>query len=218
MRRKGIKVKRGDTNIGVTTDTSGIIEALEQMTGTATLQEQKTIIKNTFETIASVTGATDDVIDTKWNWDGDTYATNILQLLRAILMQLLEALLTPRVVLIFLVNYKFANGELPKSPLDFLSAFLKLLWPVIKALVDYFIEFLFGEVIQRVKELMEIYLLKLALEQLQKYKDILLALIQNCTLNISIPYFKKTQMIGNIDNVVGADILEMKGSPDKDNC
>ena len=218
MRRKGIKVKKGDTNIGVTTDTSGIIEALEQMTGTATLQEQKTIIKNTFETIASVTGATDDVIDTKWNWDGDTYATNILQLLRAILMQLLEALLTPRVVLIFLVNYKFANGELPKSPLDFLSAFLKLLWPVIKALVDYFIEFLFGEVIQRVKELMEIYLLKLALEQLQKYKDILLALIQNCTLNISIPYFKKTQMIGNIDNVVGADILEMKGSPDKDNC
>lgn len=218
MRRKGIKVKRGDTNIGVTTDTSGIIEALEQMTGTATLQEQKTIIKNTFETIASVTGATDDVIDTKWNWDGDTYATNILQLLRAILMQLLEALLTPRVVLIFLINYKFANGELPKSPLDFLSAFLKLLWPVIKALVDYFIEFLFGEVIQRVKELMEIYLLKLALEQLQKYKDILLALIQNCTLNISIPYFKKTQMIGNIDNVVGADILEMKGSPDKDNC
>ena len=165
-----------------------------------------------------MTGATDDVIDTKWNWDGDTYATNILQLLRAILMQLLEALLTPRVVLIFLVNYKFANGELPKSPLDFLSAFLKLLWPVIKALVDYFIEFLFGEVIQRVKELMEIYLLKLALEQLQKYKDILLALIQNCTLNISIPYFKKTQMIGNIDNVVGADILEMKGSPDKDNC
>jgi hypothetical protein len=218
VRRKGIKVKRGDTNIGVSSNPSDIIEALEKMTGTSTLQEQKTIIKNTFEAISSVTGATDDVIDTKWNWDGDSYATNILQLLKSILMQLLEALLTPRVVLIFLINYKFANGELPKSPLDFLSAFLKLLWPVIKSLVDYFIEFLFGEVIERVKELMEIYLLKISLEQLQKFKDIILALIENCTLNINIPYLKKTQMIGNIDNVVGADILEMKGSPDKDNC
>ena len=218
MRRKGIVVKVGDTNIGVASDPEGFMNALDQMTGTATLQEQKTIIKNSFTAIASVTGATDDVISTKWNWDGNSYGTNILQLLKDILMKFIEAFLTPRVVLIFLINYKFANGELPKTPLDFLSAFLKLLWPVIKSLVDFFIQFLFDEVLKRVKELMEIYLLKLSLEQLEKYKMIILALIENCTLNLFIPYIKKTQMIGNIDNVVGADILEMKGSPDKDNC
>ena len=218
MRRKGIVVKTGDTNIGVASDPEGFMNALDQMTGTATLQEQKTIIKNSFTAIASVTGATDDVITTKWNWDGNSYGTNILQLLKNILMKFIEAFLTPRVVLIFLINFKFANGELPKTPLDFLSAFLKLLWPVIKSLVDFFIQFLFDEVLKRVKELMEIYLLKLSLEQLEKYKTIILALIENCTLNLFIPYVKKTQMIGNIDNVVGADILEMKGSPDKDNC
>ena len=195
------------------------MRSLEQMTGTATLQEQKTIIKNSFTAIASVTGATDDdVIKTKWNWDGDSYSTNILMLLKYILMQFLEAFLTPKVILIFMINYKFANGELPKTPLDFLSAFLKMLWPVIKELVDFFIEYLFEEVLKRIKELMEIYLLKLALEQLEKYKNIILALIENCTLNLYIPYIKKTQLIGNIDNVVGADIVETKSSPDKDNC
>ena len=218
MRRKGIIVKTGDTNIGVASDPEGFMNSLDQINSTATLQEQKTIIKNSFTAIASVTGATDDVINTKWNWDGDSFATKILELLKNILMQFLEAFLTPRVVLIFLINYKFANGVLPKTPLDFLSAFLKMLWPVIKSLVDFFIQFLFEEVLKRLKELMEIYLLKLALEQLEKYKQIILALIENCTLNLFIPYIKKTQMIGNIDNVVGADILEMKGSPDKDNC
>ena len=219
LKRKGINVKKGDTNIGVPQNADEIMRSLEQMTGTATLQEQKTIIKNSFTAIASVTGATDDdVIKTKWNWDGDSYSTNILMLLRYILMQFLEAFLTPKVILIFMINYKFANGELPKTPLDFLSAFLKMLWPVIKELVDFFIEYLFEEVLKRIKELMEIYLLKLALEQLEKYKNIILALIENCTLNLYIPYIKKTQLIGNIDNVVGADIVETKSSPDKDNC
>lgn len=218
MRRKGITVKKGDTNIGVIQDPEDVMAMLDQMNGTATLQEQKTIIKNSFTTIASVTGATDDVINTKLNWDGDSFSTNILQLLKNILMQLLEAVLTPRVILIFLINFKFANGELPKTPLDFLSAFLKILWPVIKSLVDFFIQFLFDEVLKRIKELMEIYILKISLEQLEKYKDIVLGLINNCTLNLFIPYFKKTQMIGNIDNVIGADIVETKSEPDKDNC
>ena len=218
MRRKGITVKKGDTNIGVVQDPEDVMAMLDQMNGTATLQEQKTIIKNSFTTIASVTGATDDVINTKLNWDGDSFSTNILQLLKNILMQLLEAVLTPRVILIFLINFKFANGELPKTPLDFLSAFLKMLWPVIKSLVDFFVQFLFDEVLKRIKELMEIYILKIALEQLEKYKDIVLGLINNCTLNLFIPYFKKTQMIGNIDNVIGADIVETKSEPDKDNC
>lgn len=219
MRRRGIVVKTGDTNIGVSQNPEGIMTSLDQMTGTATLQEQKTIIKNSFTAIASVTGATDDdVLKTKWNWDGDSFTTNILMLLKYILMQFLEAFLTPKVILIFMINYKFANGELPKTPLDFLSAFLKMLWPVIKTLIDFFIEYLFGVVLERIKELMEIYLLKLSLEQLEKYKNIILALIENCTLNLYIPYFKKTQLIGNIDNVVGADIIETKSSPDKDNC
>lgn len=217
MRRRGINVVKGDTNIGVSPDPQDMIYMLDQMTSKSTLQEQKTVIKNTFTAISSATGATDDnVIDTKLNWNGNSFATNILDLLRKLLNQLLEAFLTPRVVLIFLINYKFANGELPKTPLDFLSAFLKLLLPVIKALVDFFIQYLFEEVLKRIKELMEIYLLKLSLEQLEKYKIVVLGLIENCTLNI--PYIKKTQLIGNIDNVVGADILEMKGSPDKDNC
>ena len=218
MRKRGIIVKKGDTNIGVSANTENIAAMLGQMNTTSTLQEQKTIIKNSFTAIASVTGATDDVIKSKLNWDSNSFSNNILQLLKNILMKLLEGILTPRVILIFLINFKFANGELPKTPLDFLSGFLKLLFPVIKELVGFFVEFLFGEVLQKIKDLMEIYILKISLEQLEKYKDIILGLIENCTLNLFIPTFKKTQLIGNIDNVFGADIVETKSEPDKDNC
>lgn len=219
LRRKGIKVETGDINLPIAQDTDAILNALDQLNSSATLQEQKTVIKNTFTAIASVTGATDDdVLSSKWNWNGDSFSTNILQLLMSMLMRFLEAFLTPKVILIFLINYKFANGELPKTPMDFLSAFLKILWPVIKSLVDFFIEYLFGKVLERIKELMEIYLLKLALEQLDKYKTIILALIENCTLNLFVPYLKKTQLIGNIDNVTQADIVETKSEPEKDNC
>ena len=157
-------------------------------------------------------------MNTKYNWNGDSYATNILNLLKSIMFKMLEAFLTPKVILIFLINFKFANGELPKTPLDFMSAFLKMLFPVIKELVDFFINYLFDEVLKRLKELMEVYLLKLSLEQLEKYKAVVLALIENCTLNLFVPYMKKTQLVGNIDNVVGADIVGMEEQKNNDNC
>ena len=218
MRKRGVDVVKGDTNIGVIQDPSDAIMFLDQMTGTATLQEQKTIIKNSFTAISSVGGGEDDIMNTNRNWDGKSFATSILDLLRKMIFKFLEAFLTPKVILIFLINYKFANGELPKTPMDFMSAFLKLLFPVIKELVNFFIEYLFEEVLKRLKELMEVYLLKLSLEQLDKYKTIILALIENCTLNLYIPYLKKTQLVGNIDNVIGADIVGMQEQEHNDNC
>ncbi len=218
LRRKGITVTLGDTNTGRVIDPDGVIDMLDKMTGTSTLQEQKTVIKNTLTVVTSATGATDDNIKTKINWNGKSFTTSLLELLENTLKILIEAVLTPRIILIFLINYKFANGRMPSNPLDFISGFIKLLFPVIKQLVDFFIDFLFDNALARLKELMEIYLLKRAMEQLEKFKEVVLDLINNCTININIPVFKKTRLIGNIDNVVGADIIETKSKPDKDNC
>ena len=218
LRKRGVNVIKGDTNVGMVQDPDDAFRLLDEMTGTATLHEQKTIIKNTFTSISSSGGNSEDILNTKYNWNGDSYATNILNLLKSIMFKMLEAFLTPKVILIFLINFKFANGELPKTPLDFMSAFLKMLFPVIKEPVDFFINYLFDEVLKRLKELMEVYLLKLSLEQLEKYKAVVLALIENCTLNLFVPYMKKTQLVGNIDNVVGADIVGMEEQKNNDNC
>lgn len=218
IRRRGITVSRGDTIAGEVMDPTNAMEALDSFSNSATLQEQKTVIKNTFDVIVAATGATDDNVKNKLNWNADGFVNKILGLFEGIAMRLMEAVLTPRVIMIFLINYKYANGKLPRTPLDFLSAFVKLIWPAIKSVLDFLIGILLDWVEARIKELFAQFVLEIVLESLGKIKDIMLALLNSCTLNINIATGR--QLVGNIDNVIGADILtsEIKTKPNSENC
>ena len=221
LRKNGVLTVNSDTIRGESPDLSQIIDAVDTISESATIQENKTVIKNTITAIAEVKSAT----DTTYEWGltmspinfQDSLKSTLCNFLNVILMKFVECILTPKVILIFLINYKFANGVLPKNPLDLLSVFIKMLIPIIREINNEIIEHLFKNILERLKESMLVYALEKAKESLEKYKDIVMGLIAGCTINLAIPSFG-SRMIGNIDNVVGADILETKQSPDKENC
>ena len=218
LRRRGITVSKGDINAGEVMSPEEAMEILDGISGSATLQEQKTVIKNVFNVIVAATGSTDPNVKNTLNWNADTFANKVLGLFENIVKKLMSAVLTPRVILIFLINYKFANGVLPRTPLDFLSAFVKLLWPAIRMVLEFIIGILLDWVEARIKELFAAFILEITLESLEKIKTVMLALLDSCTLNINIPYNR--ELIGNIDNVIGADILEgeIKTKPNGEYC
>ena len=219
LKKWGVRVSKGDVNAGEVMSPENAIEILDNFSSTSTLQEQKTIIKNTFDVVVAATGATDDNIRNTINWNADSFKNKILSLIRDIAMKLMEAVLTPRVILIFLINYKFANGKLPKNALDFLSAFVKLIWPAIKSVLDFITDMLLDWVEERIKKYFQQLCLEMVMEKLKQIKEIMLALIESCTLNINLP--NNTRLIGNIDNVVGADIIatdEVKKTPNNEFC
>ena len=228
LRRKGVIQNVGDTSSGeILTDEviDSLLGGISGFTSSATFQEQKTIIKNSVEQLTGgkiINNFTDSenikgVLSTNYsNWSADDYKNKAIQLIKAFINKIVESVLTPRVVLIYLIDYSFANGKFPKTELDFLSTFSKLLTTIIVKVMDILIEKLFGVAYERIRDMILAYVKQILLEQVKKYGDIILGLVGNCTLSINIP--SRTTLIGEIDNVQHADILETKNTPGDNNC
>ena len=225
LKRKGIKTTTGDTISADIIDTDELLSCLDEISPSATLQEQKTIIKNAI-TELSGGNVIDEITDNPMfkfdgttnyaNWNADSFKNKALQLLKALIQKIVESVITPKIVLIYLINYSFANGNLPKTPLDFITVFINLLKNIIIAVLDELINYLFELAMDKIKKLIAIYISQIALEKLQKYKDIIVSLVENCALVINLP--STTELVGQIDNVRHADILETKDTPGDTNC
>lgn len=228
LRRKGIIPSTGDTVVGTILDDQTIDSLLADISGftsEATFQEQKTIIKNSVEQLVGGKVINNFIDSKEWeatlktnysNWSADDWRSKGKQLIQAFIKKIVESVITPKIVLIYLMDYSYVNGEFPKTELDFMITFNKVIRDVVIKVMDYLIEKLFGEAYDRIKALVLSYIQMIFLEQIQKYKDIIVGLVQNCTLNINLP--SSTTLIGNIDNVQHADILETKSTPGDDNC
>ena len=225
LRRKGIKSTTGDTVTGSITDVDDILASLDTISSSSTFQEEKTIIKNA---ITQLTGGNvideyqDNPVfqfsaDTNYdNWSADDFKNKAIELLKAVIKKIVESVLTPKVLMIYLLNYSFANGKIPKTPLDLVTFFIKMIKNIVIAVMDELIDKIFTWVLEKIKKLISVYVLQIVLESIGKYKDVLLALIENCTLSINLP--SSTTLVGNIDNVRHADILETKSTPGDTNC
>lgn len=228
LRRKGIITSTGDTISGrVLSDDEidSIMANISGLTSESTFQEQKTIIKESIEQLTGgeiINNFTDNenikaVLETNYsNWSADDYKNKAMSLITAFVKKIVESVITPKIVLIYLIDYSFANGKFPETKLDFLSTFNKLLGTIIMKVMDFLIEKLFGVAYEKIKSLILNYVTQILLERIQKYKDIILALVGNCTLSLNLP--SSTTLIGNIDNVTHADILETKNTPGETDC
>ena len=225
LRRKGIRSTTGDTVTGSVADVDDILASLDTISSSSTFQEEKTIIKNA---ITQLTGGNiidqyeDNPVfqlsaDTNYNnWSADDFKNKAIELLKAVIRKIVESVLTPKVLLIYLLNYSFANGKIPKTPLDLVTFFIKMIRNIVIAVMDELIDRIFTWVLEKIKKLISVYVLQIVLESIGKYKDVLLSLVENCTLSINLP--SSTALIGNIDNVKHADILETKSTPGDTNC
>lgn len=226
LRRKGIKTSTGDTVSSDMFDTDTLMAYLDEISPNATFQEQKTIIKNA---ITQITGgqAINDIVDYPAfkadtsinydNWDADSYQNKAIQLLKATIQKIVESVLTPKVVMIYLINYSFANGKMPKTPMDFVILFAGLLKNIIISILDTIINMLFELAMDKIKKLIAVYISQIALERLRKYTDVVKALASNCSITLNVPSLSST-MAGQIDDVRHADILETKDTPGDTNC
>lgn len=228
LKRKGIITSVGDTITGelLSDETlDNLLSDISGFTSSATFQEQKTIIKNSIEQLTGgniINNFTDSkaiqaTLDTNYsNWVDNGFKNKVIQLIRAFVSKIVESVLTPRVVLIYLINYSFINGKMPKTELDFLSLFSKLIITIVNRVMDWLLESLSKIWYPRIRDMILAFVKQILLEQATKYVDIVLGLVGNCTLTLNLP--SKTKLIGELDNVQHADILETKDTPGDNNC
>lgn len=201
----------GDDNTTIKFDANELLNYLSGLTSDATLEEQVTVIKNAFTEI-SVTLAEDDsvIINDRFN-----FGINIIyQMIQQIVSSIITTILSPKVMILLAINYHIMGKEFPKSIDEVLEGFRNVIISIIKEIKNIILNELYIFLMDQLTPLIELYVSKLAQENIKFYKELLNNLIENCITNNSSDL--SAQSI--IDNVNYADIVPEETIPNNNLC
>lgn len=215
-----------DSRGAVKVEPNDILNILNQFDETATLQEQSEVLTRTF-TEAAV-AITDEVLPEDHL---DIGSNLIMEALKAFGMICLEVLLSPKMLLLFEVNWRMSMGEF-ESVVDTVKGFKKenikdtlqtllikfssLITSIIAELMKTIIEELTTMIMKKISELTEKLASMLILEQITAYRELIFKLIDACSF--SFPLFgHRANLNSSLDVVTYADIDPVE-QPQTEEC
>ena len=200
-------------------DYSSILESINNIDDSATLQEQINNISNVFTQI-SATAATAGSIDSK-----DKFAFGydmIFKILEETVTQIVMQILSPKVAILFQINQYIMGDIDPESAIwdtewkKFLKNFKNVLIQTIKQVKEIILQQLLTWVMEKLTPLLAIFASKLLLETINDYIALLKNLTSLCGLRGGSGI--GTNNITDIDNVNYADIVPTQIAPNNDKC
>lgn len=202
-----------DSNVKISE--SDILENLDKFKDTATKQEQVDILTKTFSQGAGFL-AQNILPEDRLNIRKD-FIINALSVLGVVIF---EALVSPKMLLLFEVNNRLMDtgeDEIRYPTLEeLLKKFASLITSIISEIQKMIIEQIIGMIMPKIEELMLELAKMLTLEQITIYKELIMKLIKACSF--SFPMFgKRANLDSNIDIVQYADIDPVE-KPKTDNC
>ena len=181
LKHAGLYKFEGDSSNGVSIDTESILNSLSGFTSGATLNETVNNIKNSF-TEVSATLAQDTNVSIS---DSFNFGTEIIyQLISQIMASIISAVLSPKVVMLFVINLNVMGQTIPSSFDEFLEGINNMLVALVKEIKDKILEELYKFLIKTLEPLMVLYSAKLVLESVTFYKEILENLYKTCILSL----------------------------------
>lgn len=140
-------------------------------------------------------------------------------IIRAIAMALIESILTPQVVLLFLINFRImgitsTEDLLVPDPNKIIGLVINKILGIIKAIInlikDKILEILLELVYEKLIPMITKYMIVISLEKIQMWIDLLIDTL-NCLMSINIGINKR---LNQIDDVNYADIVKPIALPE----
>lgn len=137
-----------------------------------------------------------------------------IDLIKMLALVIVEALLTPKVLLLFQINKELMGDIREKNSVeDILRVFLSVILAVVRELVEMILQYLLEWVLSILLEIFELLAKYLIVEQAKYYKNLIATLIKNRT-----PKFRKNRNLQTVlDKVYYADI-DQSNEIKKDEC
>lgn len=176
-----------------------VYSVLNEFDSHATLEENISVVNRAI-TNASATITQESLPEDKYSF-GFNFITQAVEMLTSIFV---EALLSPKLLLVFLVNQKIMGEEGMKN-MDLekiIQAFLDIIMSMISELIDMILKKLLEYVMEKVRELLEAAAKLLALEQIEYYVRLLRQMLENCAF--ALP--SNPNLASTLDVVDYADI------------
>lgn len=151
LRKKGILKLETETNINATMPVSFLNDFTNEMKVTGTLNEQKTVITSNLTKMAEQNTVnstnTSDHVSIKINF--------IQEIIKNLIKAIVNIILSPKVVMIFLINYKIVNGNNASfsDPIDFMKKNKNLINSVIKQVTEEIVKLLMNIALKKISVL-----------------------------------------------------------------
>jgi len=191
-------------------DPESIMSLLDGFNDNATLEENRDVLYRALtQASAAITEEVlpEDKYSVKLN-----FIQNLIRILASILI---EALLTPKVMLLFVINKQMMGGDDDKMSFeDILKSLMNLILNIVKELVNTIQQLQLEEVLKRISSLIGDIAESIAAEQLEFYLSQLRLFLKYCDI---FGRFKGKNLETELDDVDYADIDEQI-EPQKEEC
>lgn len=176
-----------------------VYSVLNDYDSEATLEENISVVNRAI-TSATATISNEVYPEDKYNCEFDLITKGV-EMITSIFV---EALLSPKMLLVFAVNQKIMGEEMPKNLNieKLLESFLDIIIAMVSEIIEMIIKKLLDFVMEKVKSLLSAAAKILLLEQLNYYTSLIRQMLENCAF--SLP--KNPNLVSTLDNVDYADI------------
>lgn len=187
-----------------------VYSVLNEFDSSSTLEENISVVSRTLSQ-ASVTISKEVYPEDKYSAEFN-FILNAIEMITSIFV---EALLTPKLLLILVINQQIMGEEMIKDMTleKCLDAFFDVIISMIDEIIDMLIKKLLDFVLEKVKELLSSAVEILLLEQVEYYMRLLRQMLEYCAF--ALP--KNSNMVSTLDNVNYADI-DVNDKPITNEC
>lgn len=209
LKRSRLHVSNDDVNKVSENSSEDIMKILNEFDNNATLNENKEVIKR------AITKATATITEEVLPEDKYNIEINIIQdLIKSFVTIIVEALITPKIVLLFEVNRALMGQNFTKFNIeDFLKSIEGLLVSIVREIRDLILQELINWCMKILRELLDIITDALLMEQIEYYSRLMKLLFKACSFKVS----HRSPLDSKLDEVNYADIDEID-KPKEANC
>jgi hypothetical protein len=180
---------------------SDVYGVLNEFDSNATLEENVSVINRAL-TQASAVISEEALPEDKYSLELN-FITKAIEMLTSILV---ESLITPKLLLILLINKKMMGEELPKkwSIEDILRTFSDIITNIVNQIHDMILKALIDFVMEKIEDVLSGVVKILSMEQIEYYARLMSLMLKACSFKLP----KNPNLASSLDNVDYADIDE----------
>lgn len=186
-------------------NSNDILNQLSNITENSVFIEDKEVITNVLTSASTITSAQDPSITSSVGVDLQ------IDFIRALAYPFIRPLFTPKVMFLLLVNKKIMGSldDIDSISNSLMNSLFNIIKNVIKEIKNLITEMLLELVLKKLKPLLTLFALRLVMEALKMYKDLLFNILKSCPGQLQKYYLKlgnNGSSNGAIDNVNYAEI------------
>lgn len=192
-------------------------ETVDSLNSNATLHEQREILKRII-TKASIIKSDEVIPINKAKVEFD-FISNLVENL---ITSIVNALLTPKVIMVIMVNKKIMGSEIGSISFeDVIKSMRGLIISIVKEVKDAIVQELLKLLIDKLSPIVKLMGDMLVQETLGYYRDLMIEIMTECSFSLNLPWFKNSFENTSTGDVDYADIDNsetIREEPITNNC